>query len=86
MDNEKDNKMSDYDNDPARVKCVIIRETEKALLIRQDQKEINATQEVWVPRSQCSHISKLGRNKTGFFDATIEMSEWLAEEKELDYQ
>lgn len=65
----------------ACVKCVIIHRTELAMLLRQ------GTAEHWVPRSLCL-TSILGFNKDNPMhkDATIEMPEWLAEEKGLSYQ
>jgi hypothetical protein len=35
--------------------------------------------EFWIPKSQIEHRSQLGE------DVTLEIPEWLAEEKELDY-
>ena len=71
----------DNDTEPARVKCIIIHRTEQAMLIRQGAKE------TWVPRSLC-RTSILGRNKDNpsHKDATIDMPEWLAEEKGITYE
>lgn len=70
----------DNDTELAYVRCVIIHRTENAMLIRQGVKEF------WVPRSLC-RTSILGFNKDNPSrrDATVEMPEWLAEEKGIDY-
>lgn len=71
--------------EPAMVRCIILEEREISLHIEQEQAR-GATLRVWIPRSQLDHISKRGSSKTGFgVDATIEMPEWLANDKGLDY-
>ena len=62
------------------VECIIERETEKALLVQQD----GVT--VWIPRSQCSHISKRPHpNSFSLRLGKITLPEWLAEDKNLIY-
>jgi len=49
-----------------------------ALLISQDENE------VWVPRSLLDHISK--RDNGFLTEMKVDMPEWLADEKGLDYE
>lgn len=72
-------------SEPARVRCIILEERDISLCIEQAQAR-GSTLRVWLPRSQLEIISKKGSSKTGFgVDATIEMPEWLANDKGLDY-
>jgi len=60
-----------------RVECQIIRETERAILLRQ------GAIEEWIPRSVCHHISK--RPSAGDQEnAVITMDAWLADDRGLD--
>jgi hypothetical protein len=64
-----------------KVKGTILRETELALLLRQE----GETRETWIPRGQCHHISRrLTDDDT--ISAVIELPEWLAEAKELEIE
>lgn len=64
----------------AKFKCSIIKETDAALLIRQEI-ENREPVETWIPRSQCDHISKGLMRGDGSRDATITASEWIIEKK-----
>jgi hypothetical protein len=64
-----------------KVKCVIVRETEKALFIRQEQPN-RVPVEVWIPRSQCDHVSKMPDGK-GAITATVTMAGWLVDKHNL---
>jgi len=66
----------------AKVKCRIMRETEKALLIRQETPNRESI-ETWIPRSQCDHISKGPLSPEGSRDGTITMAGWLADKHNL---
>lgn len=69
-----------------KVECVILKETDMALRISQP-----GLSALWVPRSLLSHISKkpidnwCGRT-SGFRNAAIDMPQWLAKERGLDYE
>lgn len=67
------------DKEPAIVRCRIVHETDKALLIEQ------GVTQTWIPRSQLDHISKKGKHAKGGFEAEIEMPEWLADDKGVEY-
>lgn len=73
-------------SDLVKVKCVIIKETDAALRVSQPGRSA-----IWIPRSPLNHISKRlvdnwsGRT-SGFKQATIDMPQWLAGKKGLDYE
>jgi hypothetical protein len=64
----------------AKVKCVILEERRLAIQIEQKQGR-NSKIVVWIPRSQIQHVSR----QKGY-PTTIELPEWLAEEKGLNYE
>ncbi len=65
----------------ARFTCRILRETDKALQIRQEIPNRHTTT-AWIPRSQCKHIFKLPDDGKGS-PATITTADWIIEEKGL---
>ena len=67
----------------AIIKCRIMRETEMGVLIRQTIDGLGS-REVWIPRSQCEHLSKGPMQPDGSRDATITMAGWLAEQHSLE--
>ena len=69
-----------YEAEPAEVLAVLVRETEKALCIRQGKTE------TWISRSLCHYISKTPKDKRGVVYLKIEMPYWLVVEKELEYE
>ncbi len=73
------------DREPAFVRCIILEEREISLHIQQDQARGGEVR-CWIPRSQIDHISKKGKNAKGDMEAEIEMTEWIAEQKGLDYK
>jgi hypothetical protein len=60
------------------VECDVIRETDKALLIRQ------GSIEEWIPRSLCHHISKRPVAARTDVPAVITMDQWIADDRGLD--
>jgi hypothetical protein len=64
----------------AKVRCIILRETEKAIQIRQQQPNREAV-EAWIPRSQCDHISKMPDGNV--VRGTVTMRTWLADKHNL---
>lgn len=68
-----------------QIKCRIVRESEKAIFIRQEIGK-GAYTALWIPRSQCDHLSKGPIQADGSRDATITMAEWLAEKHNLETQ
>lgn len=72
------------DREPALVRCEILEERERSIHILQRQARGGEKRE-WLPRSQLEHISKR-KNEEGKWEADIEMPEWLADEKGLDYR
>ena len=68
----------------AKVRCTILedsRDTGLAFQIEQSQAR-GAILRVWIPRSQVEHISK----RDGVMASMLELPEWLAEAKGLDYE
>lgn len=65
----------------AKFTCRIIRETDRALFVRQTIPD-RQTVETWIPRSQCDHISKLPDGGDGI-PATITTADWIMDEKGL---
>lgn len=63
----------------AKFKCRILQETEQALKISQSAKNRDDIV-VWIPRSQCRHISKRPDGGEGI-PAVIECEDWLIEKK-----
>jgi hypothetical protein len=57
------------------VRCTILEERDISLCIEQGGSR------VWLPRSGCANISK----RPGAMASSIEVPEWLAEGKGLDY-
>ncbi len=66
----------------AKFRCCILKESEKALLVRQEIPN-RAPVETWIPRSQCDHISKEPRTDGEPVAATITCADWLMEKKGL---
>jgi len=64
------------------IKCRIMRETEKAVLIRQEFPNREMV-ETWIPRSQCDHLSKGTFLADGSREATITLAGWLADKYNL---
>lgn len=64
-----------------KVKCRIIAETEKALLLEQADLLPTDRVECWIPRSQCDHISKGPLKEDGTREATVTMADWLADKR-----
>jgi len=62
-----------------KVKGILLRDTELALLLRQ------GTSEIWIPRGQCHHISKRLTVEDAI-EAVVELPEWLAEAKQLEVE
>ena len=69
--------MNTWNKSTVRVNCILIQDRPMALLILQDEIE------VWIPRSLLEHISK--RDNGFLVELKVDMPEWLAEEKGLDY-
>lgn len=67
----------------AIVKCKILMETEKAVLIEQPSFEFHPIVTCWIPRSQCDHLSKGPVKPDNTRDATITMADWLADKHNL---
>ena len=65
-----------------KIKCRILRETERAILIRQEMPNREAV-EAWIPRSQCDHLSKGPSEPDGSRSATITMAGWLVDQHNL---
>lgn len=65
----------------AKINCTILRETDKAIQIRQESRNREPV-ETWIPRSQCDHISKRP-SESGDINATVTMATWLADERGL---
>ena len=65
-----------------KIKCRILRETERAILIRQETGNREAI-EAWIPRSQCDHLSKGPTLNDGSREATITMAAWLVDQHNL---
>lgn len=61
-----------------QVECWILRETEKAILIRQ------SALEEWIPRSLCHHISKRPGKNHAEIEAVVTMDEWIADDRGLE--
>lgn len=68
------------------VKCRIVRETERALLIQQPLPDQHGTRECWIARSECHHISKGPLGADGSRDGTVRMSAWLAQVNALEIE
>jgi hypothetical protein len=64
----------------ASIKCEIVRETEKALLVKQSRPNRDPV-EAWIPRSQCDHISK--RPEGEKVTATIKVASWIVDKAGL---
>jgi len=69
--------VSTWNKSTVQVSCILIQDRPMALLISQDEIE------VWVPRSLLEHISK--RNNGFLVELKVDMPEWLANEKGLNY-
>jgi len=65
-----------------KVKCRILRETERAILIHQEAENREIIQ-AWIPRSQCDHLSKGPLQPDGSREATITMATWLIDKHNL---
>ena len=66
------------EREPAIIRCLLLEETNRAVLLSQGDRT------VWLPRSQCDHITRLHRDDTsGHFLVEVEMPDWVAEEKGL---
>lgn len=65
-------------------KLTLLRETEKAIQVRQEQARGTSTT-AWIPVSQIDHRITYGTNPDGTKDITITIPTWLCEAKELDY-
>jgi hypothetical protein len=65
----------------AKFRCRILEERDLALLVRQEIPNREPV-EVWIPRSQCDHISKRPDDKEGI-PATITAADWILEKKGL---
>lgn len=72
-------------SEPVKVYCVIMEERERSVRIIQEQAR-GAVKDVFIPRSQIEHKSKNGKQVFGGIEGNIEIPEWLAEEKGLDYE
>jgi len=66
----------------AKFKCLIVQETEAALLVRQEIPNRTPVEE-WIPRSQCEHISKQPAVNQSAIPATITAKSWILEKKGL---
>jgi len=64
-----------------KVRCLLIEERPKALLIRQAGS--GYVKEAWIPKSILEHISKEMPDKNGWRECVITMPLWLAEQKRL---
>jgi hypothetical protein len=65
-----------------KVECRIMRETDAALLLRQEMPNREPV-EAWVPRSLCAHISKRPKEGVEGVPATVTMAQWKAEQLNL---
>lgn len=65
-----------------KIRLWIIRETEKALFVSKLPADRDY-EGVWIPRSQCIHLTKQPPQQNGWRDSVIEMEEWIAEAKNL---
>jgi hypothetical protein len=65
------------------VKCWIVHETEKALLVSKTPPERGTENTVWIPRSMIEHSTKHPPLSNGWRPAIIKMEEWVAEDKGL---
>jgi hypothetical protein len=65
----------------SKVKCAILRETDRALQIRQEAQNRDPVV-AWIPRSQCDHISKRPDGNGGV-EAIVTMADWLVEKHNL---
>ncbi len=58
--------------------CVVLRATEKAILVRYDDEEI------WLPKSQIVDPADPDTIQAGSEERTISITEWLAKQKGIE--